>query len=156
MTADRVGPTSSSEWEDGGEVSLEMDKSSSSEPPQVPPCPGLQGFKRRRQRNNRGKESQTGEGGGERGDGKGGENFICWFIGTEQRGEDLVPARAARADPWVGQLPSLPGLSLQTPPGAGLPGGWQELTKGQWQEGAGMVLLQPPTPSSSEDQETRA
>lgn len=46
MTADRVGPTSSSEWEDGGEVSLEMDKSSSSEPPQVPPCPeGLRGFR---------------------------------------------------------------------------------------------------------------
>lgn len=52
-------------------------------------------------------------GGGERGDGKGGENFICWFIDTEQRGEDPVPARAGWADPWVGQLPSLPGSACK-------------------------------------------
>lgn len=37
---------SSSERENGGEVSLEMDKPSSFEPPQVPPCPqGLWGVR---------------------------------------------------------------------------------------------------------------
>lgn len=81
------------------------------------------------------------------------------FVGLQiqSRGEALVPARPGWAGPWGGQLPSLLGPSLQAlPGGARLPGGWQELREGQWEKGAVWVLLQPPTPSSSEDGETGA
>ena len=94
----RIGsprPTFSFEWEDRGEVSLEMDQSSPLEQLQGPGPPRRAlGIQKRRQRNHRDRESQTGEEEGSVGIEKGVKNFICWFTDTEQRGEALVPTSA--------------------------------------------------------------
>lgn len=105
-----------------------------------------------------GRERQRQKESHRRGRGGRGKSENTLFVGLQiqSRGEALVPARPGWAGPWGGQLPSLLGLSLQTLPGARLPGGWQELREGQWEKGAVWVLLQPPTSSSSEDGETGA
>ena len=123
----RIGsprPTFSFEWEDRGEVSLEMDQSSPLEQLQGPGLPRRAlGIQKRRQRNHRDRESQTGEEEGSVGMEKG-ESTLFVGLQIQSKGErPWSPTGLVRLIPGQASFPACQGLCLQTQPGTRLPGG---------------------------------